>query len=139
MLRQREDMEARLAKIRAKEKAQREQYLKGEQPFKRRKTEADKKDENDEEQFVLDDYDSDREQSNLKKGADTTGFSAATLELMGKLGMGTSAPDEEEEVEDEVKVNKITLVQGNRSDKFRSSSVLERILNSHNSSTNSVE
>jgi hypothetical protein len=112
MLRQREDMEARLAKIRAKEKAQREQYLKGEQPFKRRKTEAEKNDENDGEQFVLDDYDSDREHSNLKKGADTTGFSAATLELMGKLGMGASAADEEDAVEDEIKVNKTTSFKG---------------------------
>jgi chromosome transmission fidelity protein 1 len=95
MLRQREDMEARLAKIRAKEKAQRDKYLQGEQPFKK--------------QFVLDDYDSDREQNNLKKGADTTGFSAATLELMGKLGMGTSAPDNEEDgVEDEIKVSNQT-------------------------------
>ncbi len=105
MLRQREDMEARLAKIRAKEKAQREKYLKGDQNFKRRKTEVEK-DEDDEEQYVLDDYDSDREQSNLMKGAATTGFSAATLELMGKLGMGASAPAEEEvEVEDEIKVS----------------------------------
>jgi chromosome transmission fidelity protein 1 len=109
MLRQREDMEARLAKIRAKEKAQRDNYLQGEQPFKKRKTEAGKKGEDDEEQFVLDDYDSDREQNNLKKGADTTGFSAATLELMGKLGMGTSAPDNEEDgVEDEIKVSNQT-------------------------------
>jgi len=106
MLRQREDMEARLSKIRAKEKAQRERYLKGVQNFKRRRIEADKKDENDEEQYVLDDYDSDREQSNLKKVAATAGFSAATLELMGKLGMGTPDPvEEEDEMEDEIKVS----------------------------------
>jgi chromosome transmission fidelity protein 1 len=106
MLRQREDMEARLAKIRAKEKAQREKYLKGDQSFKRRKAEAEKKGENDEEEFVLEDYDSDREQKTLKKGVAAIGFSAATLELMDKLGMGTAvANEEEDEVEDEIKVS----------------------------------
>ena len=106
MLRQREDMEARLAKIRAKEKAQREKYLKGDQTFKKRRTNAEKDDDDDEEQFVLEDYDSDREQGSLKKGVAATGFSAATLELMNKLGMGTSTVnDEEDEVEDEIKVS----------------------------------
>jgi len=106
MLRQREDMEARLAKIRAKEKAQREKYLKGDQTFKKRRTNAEKDDDDDEEQFVLEDYDSDREQGSLKKGVAATGFSAATLELMNKLGMGTStANEEEDEVEDEIKVS----------------------------------
>jgi chromosome transmission fidelity protein 1 len=104
MLRQREDMEARLAKIRAKEKAQREKYLKGDETFKRRKTAADK-DEDGDEQFVLEDYDSDLEQSSHKKGITATGFSAATLELMGKLGMGTTVPDDEDEMEDEIKVS----------------------------------
>ena len=105
MLRQREDMEARLAKIRAKEKAQREKYLKGDETFKRRKTAAEK-DEDDEEQFVLEDYDSDHEQSSHKNGIAATGFSAATLELMGQLGMGTTvADDEEDEMEDEIKVS----------------------------------
>ncbi len=105
MLRQREDMEARLAKVRAKEKAQREKYLKGDEAFKRRKTAADQ-DEDDEEQFVLEDYDSDHEQNSLKKGITATGFSAATLELMGQLGMGTTVADnEEDEMEDEIKVS----------------------------------
>jgi chromosome transmission fidelity protein 1 len=105
MLRQREDTEARLAKIRAKEKTQRERFLKRDEAFKRRKTAADK-DEDDEEQFVLEDYDSDHEQNSHKKGIAATGFSAATLELMGQLGMGTTvADDEEDEMEDEIKVS----------------------------------
>ncbi|KAE9369378.1 DNA repair helicase [Stipitochalara longipes BDJ] len=105
MLRQREDMEARLAKIRAKEKAQREKYLKGDQTFKKRKTNTEKEDDDDEEQFVLDDYDSDREQGTFKKEVAATGFSTATLELMDKLGMGTStANEEDDEVEDEIKI-----------------------------------
>jgi len=106
MLRQREDMETRLAKVRAKEKAQRERYLKGDQEFKRRKTEAEKEGDDEEEQFVLEDYDSDREQSSVQTGGASTGFSAATLELMNKLGMGlTNAAEEEDEVEDEIKVS----------------------------------
>ncbi|KAN0101688.1 DNA repair helicase [Hyaloscypha variabilis] len=106
MLRQREDMEVRLAKIRAKEKAQREKYLKGDQTFKKRKLDAEKDGDDDvEEQFILEDYESDREQGNLKKGVAATGFSTATLELMDKLGMGAStANEEDDEVEDEIKV-----------------------------------
>ena len=102
-------METRLAKIRAKEKAQRERYLKGDQAFKRRKTEAEKGGDDDEEQFVLEDYDSDREQSSVQKGVASTGFSAATLELMNKLGLGfTNTAEEEDEVEDEIKVSNHT-------------------------------
>jgi chromosome transmission fidelity protein 1 len=100
MLREREEMETRLAKIRAKEKAQKIKYLKGDQDFKRRKTEkAD--DQDGEEQFILDDYDSDGEQPK-----DSGSFySAATLELMAKMGMGPSASKPvEEEAEDETKV-----------------------------------
>lgn len=109
MLRHREDMEARLAKIRAKEKAQRERYLKGDQKYKRRKTDATKTDENsdDEDQFVLDDYDSDAEQSGSRKGGTAgSGLSSSTLELMEKLGMNINGPKEEEvEAEDEIKAN----------------------------------
>jgi chromosome transmission fidelity protein 1 len=100
MLRGREEMETRLAKIRAKEKAQKVKYMKGDQEFKRRKTEkVDEQD--DEEQFILDDYDSDTE-----LGKDRSGFySAATLELMEKMGMGPSSLKPlEEEAEDEIKV-----------------------------------
>ncbi len=105
MLRQREDMEARLAKIRAKEKAQREKYLKGDENFKRRKMAAEK-DKDDEERFVLEEYESDLEQSSHKKGIAATRFSAATLELLGQLGMGTTITDEQEdEMEDEIKVS----------------------------------
>jgi chromosome transmission fidelity protein 1 len=106
MLRQREDMEARLKKIRAKEKAQKVKYLKPEQAYKKRKPDAlvTGNDDDSEEQFVLDDYDSDREQSTSV--AASGGLSAATLELMEKLGMSVKASREEEtEIEDEIKVN----------------------------------
>jgi len=99
-------MEARLAKIRAKEKAQEERYLKGNQKYKKRKTDTEKSDGalDDEEQFVLDDYDSDTESSSKKGATAESSLSAATLELMEKLGMNVSGPTEEEvEAEDEMK------------------------------------
>lgn len=110
MLQNREDMEARLTKIRAKEKAQRERYLKGDQKYKKRKTDAaklDGQDADNEEQFVLEDYDSDMEQFDSRKGGGAgSGLSAATLELMEKLGMNINGPKEEDvEAEDEMKVS----------------------------------
>lgn len=103
MLRTREDLEARLAKVRAQEKAQRDRYLKGEKTSKRRKQDLNPTEsQDDDEQFVLEDYDSDGEQ----KGTQNDGqYSAATLELMAKLGMGPNAlGEEEEEIEEEMKV-----------------------------------
>lgn len=140
MLRQREDMEARLAKIRAKEKAQRERYRKGDQRQKKRKTGAENNDigNDDEEQYVLDDYDSDNEQSTTKNGSNFGGLSAATLELMSKLGMNLQAPQEEDlEAEDEIKVrtrqrHPLSHVSNNH----RSFSVLEHTLNLRNLSMN---
>ena len=106
LLRNRDDLEARLAKIRAKEKADRERYEKGEQKYKKRRTNADKDaaDSDDEEQYVLEDYDSDKEQKSVKTGDAV--FSAETMALMEKLGMATSSlKQEEEEVgEEETKV-----------------------------------
>jgi chromosome transmission fidelity protein 1 len=106
MLRRREDMEDRLSKIRAKEKAQRQQYLRGDSAQKRRKPDSTQSivDNQDEEQFVLDDYDSDSERSTFKTEG-TDGLSAATLELMQKLGMTIGAPKEDDdEGEEEIKV-----------------------------------
>ncbi|RDL33822.1 uncharacterized protein BP5553_08190 [Venustampulla echinocandica] len=105
MLRQREEMEARLAKVRAKEKAQRDRYIKGDQKFKKRKTDKEAaENDDDEEQFFLDDYDSDREEQGLKDDGGSH-YSAATLALMAKLGMGpTVLKEDEEEVENETKI-----------------------------------
>ncbi|KUJ14865.1 CHL1 helicase [Mollisia scopiformis] len=105
MLRRREEMEARLARIRAKEKAQRDKYLKGDQGIKRRRVNAEKNDDGDEEQFVLDDYDSDQEHNGSKSAKSGGAFSAATLELMAKIGMGpVASKEEEDETEDEIKI-----------------------------------
>ncbi|KAH8661551.1 helicase C-terminal domain-containing protein [Tricladium varicosporioides] len=101
MLRTREDLEARLAKVRTKEKAQLDRYLKGEKANKRRKQYLDPAEsQDDEDQFVLEDYDSDAEQKSRGDGE----YSAATLELMAKLGMGPAARDEDEEIEEEMKI-----------------------------------
>lgn len=133
MLRSREDMESRLAKIRAKEKAQRVKYLKGDQSSKKRKTENDNGEEG-EEQFVLDDYESDREQNGSRSGS-TNGLSAKTLELMSQIGMGPAVlKDEDDEVEDETKaiIHRLARSISNIS---RSSTAHEPIHNSLNLST----
>jgi chromosome transmission fidelity protein 1 len=105
-------MEARLARVRAKEKAQKEKFLKGGPDPKRRRMENKEKNEGkDEEQFALDDYDSDQEgDGSLPKGGAANGLSAETLTLMKKLGMNIGPPKEEEgELEDEIKVFKLFL------------------------------
>jgi chromosome transmission fidelity protein 1 len=105
MLRSREDMEIRLAKIRAKEVAERDKYMKGGQNYKKRRIDVAKSEEDDGEQYVLDDYDSDREHSGPKSEGSGTGLSAETLALLRQAGIGIEAPKEEgEELEDEIKV-----------------------------------
>ena len=98
-------MEKRLSKIRAKEKAQRAQYLKGDHGHKKRRIDSQKgEDGDDEDQFVLDDYDSDADTTNRDQ-TNPGGLSAATRDLMEKLGIHTQgAVEEEAEVEDEIKV-----------------------------------
>lgn len=117
LLRSRQEMELRLSSIRAKEKRERERFMKGEgrDAFKRRRVERDghgKGGEGDgEEQFVLDEYESD-EEGGGKQGAIVggalpagSGLSKETLALMEKLGMATGPPkEEEEEIGEEIKV-----------------------------------
>ncbi|KAG9244169.1 helicase C-terminal domain-containing protein [Calycina marina] len=104
LLRNREDLEARLTKIRAKEKSQRERYFKGEQRHKKRRKEPASTAEKDEEQFLLDDYESDGGMP-AKNGSNGEGFSTVTMELMEKVGMTRSTLAEEEtEVEDDIKI-----------------------------------
>jgi chromosome transmission fidelity protein 1 len=138
LLRQREEMEARLAKIRTKEKAQREKYLRGEPNSKRRKTGDKEKagDGEDEDQFVLDDYDSDREGDiSVAKENARNGLSAETLALMENLGMNLRPPKEEEqELEDEIKVVAIFHFCMSCADGYRFSTVRGRIHNCHSSS-----
>lgn len=96
-------MDARLAKIRAKEKAQRVRYLKGDPASKKRRIDTHQ-DDSDEEQYVLEDYESDREQAGVGEGS-ASALSAETLKLMKQIGMGPiAAQDEDDELEDETKV-----------------------------------
>ena len=100
-------MEARLAKIRAKEKAQRDRFMRDSQGHKKRKLDpsAVKLGVQDDAEFVLDDYDSDQEAvTKLKKNDTGDGLSADTLALMDKLGMVIKPrQDDEGEDEDEIK------------------------------------
>lgn len=106
LLRRREDVEARLAKVRAKEKAQKDRFLRGETSVKRRRVEKGAEDDDQsDDQFALDDYESDREDGS-KAAQDTSGFSAQTLALMNKLGTSIQLqPEDDEEMEEEVKVS----------------------------------
>lgn len=107
LLRQREDMEARLARVRAKEKSQRDKYLKDSHKHKRRKPDGgDAGGSDDDEDFVLDEYESDRGHSQSGQGAGT-GLSAKTLEMMTRLGMVPKANEEDEEIEEEMKVSQV--------------------------------
>ena len=129
-------MEARLSKIRAREKAQRQQYLRGASASKKRRPDSTRKREPEpedvEEQFVLDDYDSDDGKTGSKP-AGSTGLSATTLELMEKLGMSIAAPkDEDDEGEDELKVINI-LLASSLFNVARYSIVPERIRSSRSS------
>lgn len=107
MRRQLQEMESRLERIRAKEKAELEKYMNGGQAHKKRKTEAETNmDDSGEDQFLIDDYDSDSENTLAKGTTKASAFSAHTLELMEKLGMNNRlVEEEEEEIEDETKVS----------------------------------
>ena len=110
LLRNREDLEERLTKVRAKEKAQRERYLKAGQSYKKRRVDTSRAASNDDEdeQFVLDDYESDGEKSAHGK-VGREGFSAATLELMDKFGSNHRHVDDDIEVDNETKVSYSSL------------------------------
>lgn len=86
----RADFEARLAAVRQTEQKVRERGSNGEPPFKKRKPMQSKEPDaqSDEEQFVLDEYQSDSENV-LPRNAENE-YSAGTTKLMEKLGMLTN-------------------------------------------------
>ena len=102
----RADLEARLEAVRKREESMRRRKADGEPPFKRRK--QDQNGTNDEcsaeEQFVLDDYDSDDEKR--ATGASGNIYSSETASMMQKLGMlrDQEKPSTEEGSEDELKI-----------------------------------
>ncbi|KAL8768434.1 MAG: hypothetical protein Q9209_005340 [Squamulea sp. 1 TL-2023] len=108
-LQRRLELESRLATIREKELRQRQRYENGEPQRKRVKaTYANPTSEiGDEDQFVLDDYESEGESTGttVVRG-DREGLSNASLDLMRKLGepVGTTQNDSEVEAADELKI-----------------------------------
>ncbi|KAL9000822.1 MAG: hypothetical protein Q9169_000576 [Polycauliona sp. 2 TL-2023] len=109
LLRQRLELESRLAKIREKESHLRLQYEKGEPLKKRAKVThtGSASEPEDENQFLLDDYDSDAAvKGSAAVRADPDGLSAASLDLMRKLGepFGRTQHDPDLEVTDELKI-----------------------------------
>ncbi|KAF3044996.1 ATP-dependent DNA helicase chl1 [Didymella heteroderae] len=88
--RRRQELDERLAKIKAQEKRARERTSAVNQVYKRHRVGLDDGD-GDEAQFALDDYESDRESASIARGAkfDNSGLSAETQALMDKLGYVT--------------------------------------------------
>ncbi|KAF2819506.1 DNA repair helicase [Ophiobolus disseminans] len=107
-LRRGQDLNDRLAKIRAKEKRVKERFESGEPRYKRQKLAVGEANAHDDEaQFVLEDYESDEESREAAKFSafSESGLSSETQALMEKLGYsdGTSKADEGE-TPDETKI-----------------------------------
>jgi chromosome transmission fidelity protein 1 len=101
-VRRRQELNDRIATVKAKEKRAKERYESGEPRFKRQKLVAEMGGVDDEAQFILDDYESDGEHG--KAGAfDDSGLSAETQALMQQLGYADGAKDEGEAL-DETKI-----------------------------------
>ncbi|KAJ8118188.1 hypothetical protein OPT61_g794 [Boeremia exigua] len=106
--RRRQELNERLAKIKAKEKRAKERAQVPTQAYKRHKIGSDDaNDEDAEAQFALDDYESDRESEGKATGSrfDSSGLSAETQALMDKLGYTVSTiKTAETEAPDETKI-----------------------------------
>jgi chromosome transmission fidelity protein 1 len=112
VIQKRAELEARLEKIRQHERKIRDRQENGPPLAKKRKLD-DNNDKNteivDDEQFALDDYESDDEgtkTSSINNGDSELGLSKETQALMQKLGYGISAlpKAEDMEAEDELKI-----------------------------------
>jgi chromosome transmission fidelity protein 1 len=106
-LRRRQDLNDRIAKIKAKEKRAKERYENAEPRYKRLKTAGEANGSEDEAQFVLDDYESDEEHDKAAKSANfsESGLSAETQALMEQLGYATSTSKTEDgDLPDETRI-----------------------------------
>ncbi|KAI9791475.1 MAG: ATP-dependent DNA helicase chl1 [Peltula sp. TS41687] len=116
VLRRKADVEARLSRIREREKRQRERFEKAGEPPARKKLKGERdvllslsgeEQDGDGAQYLLEDYHSEDEGlSGTKAKPVDDGLSAETKELMAKLGMNvieTKEEEEEPEHEDEIK------------------------------------
>lgn len=108
VLQRRADLEAKLEAVRQRERKVRERQ-EGGQPFSKKRKLESKSEEDEEDQFVLDDYQSDDDHpaNATKKDADTDlGLSKETQALMQKLGYSLQPKplDDNSEPEDELKI-----------------------------------
>lgn len=107
-LRRRQELNDRIAKIKAKEKRAKERYEGGEPRYKRQKTAAgEANDKDDEAQFVLDDYESDEEYGKAARPGtfSESGLSAETQALMEQLGYSADAiKTDEGDLPDETRI-----------------------------------
>jgi chromosome transmission fidelity protein 1 len=106
---ERQDLEDRLTKVRARENKIKERQGGREPLVKRRKTAADEQAQSnlDENHFLLDDYESDDEiRISASSSATDHGLSAETQALMKRLGLptGGSVPEPDAEMIDELKI-----------------------------------
>lgn len=93
-------LQERLARARDREAKAKQRYANGESFMKRQKTSKgpENQDEGEaEEEFVLDDYESDNEKSTGATTFNELGLSKATQDLMKKLGMGPRDDENQEE------------------------------------------
>jgi len=102
-LKRKKDLEAKLQAVRDRERKVRERAG-GEPDRKRRKVEKNADPGDNEERFVLDDYDSDDEVKAKRKEGDKPGLSAETRAMMQRLGMVLEKKADEDDQEDELKV-----------------------------------
>ncbi|MCJ1307734.1 ATP-dependent DNA helicase chl1 [Agyrium rufum] len=102
VLEERRLFQARLNKVQDREKRERQRYENGQAHPKRLRTDGDTIREdngNGEEDFVLEDYDSDTEEDKKSQGAGETSeirYSVNSVELMKKLGMVQTHGDDED-------------------------------------------
>jgi chromosome transmission fidelity protein 1 len=107
-LRRKQELNDRIAKVKAKEKRAKERYQNGEPRYKRQKIAAGEGGGvDDEAQYVLDDYESDEEHENARRSAtfNDSGLSAETQALMEQLGYATASSKlDDGELPDETKI-----------------------------------
>lgn len=106
ILHMRADFEERLAKVREKERKLREKQSGGE-PFRKKRKQGERDEESSvdvDDQFALDDYNSDDDSSAHRSGQPQ--YSAETTKLLEKLGMILPKQDDRnsEDMEDELKI-----------------------------------
>lgn len=108
IVQRRADLEARLEAVRKQERKVKERQEGGQPYHKKRKlgNDSDSAADDEEDQFILDDYESDDGSKGDKHGGTATdlGLSKETQALMEKLGMMPKTKDEDVEPEDELKI-----------------------------------